>query len=189
MKALPMPSLKLLWVARIYAVWTLISSWVRLIFYSSGPHTEIATSSSKMELSSAAQIVHSLPRIPETSTIITHVVYSGPTASFVVEIVFFACLAFGLFLLNRSLGRLMVGAAALGLLAMTFYGVLYLVYSATMASSVSSGFHHTFLIILAGSYCNAVLLFGYIWLALQPPESPKNHHDYSLPNHPLPQSC
>jgi len=152
MKALPRPSLTLLWVARLYAVWELVSRLVRLIFYSSGPNTTICTYSSN-------------------SKVATYVVYSGPTASFVAEIVFFACLAFGLFLLHRPLGRIMVGSAAVGLLFMSSFWVLRVVYSLSMANSISSDFlYHKFLLLLAGSYCGAVLQVGYLWLALLPPE-------------------
>jgi hypothetical protein len=151
MKALRKPSLTLLWVARLYAFWALIFRLVRLIFYSSVPNTIISD--------------HDV-----NSKVTTVVVYSGPTTSLLIEVVLLACLAFGLLMLHRTLGRMMVGIAAVGLLTISGYGVLHLVYSMATANSVSADLLHIKLpIILASFSCGAALMFANMWLALQPP--------------------
>jgi hypothetical protein len=171
MKALPRPSLTLLWIARLYAMWTLILSLVRLIFYSSVPNTIISD--------------HNV-----NSKVTTVVVYSGPTTSFLLEVVLLVCLTFGLLMLHRTLGRMMVGIAAVGLLTMSGYGILHLVYTMAMSNSVSAGFLHSkFPLILVSCFWNVVWQFVNIWLALRPPQNSKTSHHISGHDHPLPQSC
>ena len=162
----------LLWVARFYAVWAFAFNLIRLLYFSFGPNAVI--------------INH------DVHTGISYIVtYHGPTSSLLFHVLFYACLSFGLLLLHRLPGRIMVGIASVSLLAMDCYGGIHLAYLIAISNSVSAEFLHSKLsIIIAVSICNAALTFAYIWLALRPPEGTKSRNGNSLPNHhPLPQSC
>jgi hypothetical protein len=168
----------MLWIARLYAMWTCGFDFVRLISYSNEPDTVTII---KSATNSGA--------IPVTGTS-TVIVYHGPTASLFVTVCLSAFLIIGLLMLNRKLGRMIVGAAAVSLLSLTLYGLFHLLYLVATANSISTGFLHSiFPLILVSCFWNVVWQFVNIWLALRPPQNSKTSHHIPGNDHPLPQSC
>jgi hypothetical protein len=178
MKALPRPSLTMLWIARLYAMWVIGFDFVRLISYSNEPDTVTVinptTNSGAFPVTGATTVI----------------VHHGPTASLFVTVFISACLIIGLLMLNRKLGRMIVGASAVSLLSLTLYGLFHLLYLVATANSISTGFLHSKLpLILVSCFWNVVWQFVNIWLALRPPQNSKTFPHHSLPNSSLPQSC
>ncbi len=179
MKALPMPSLTMLWVARLYAVWIFGFDFVRWISYSNERDT----------VTIVMPATNYMSRIPETSVVNTVTVHHGPAASLFVTMFLSAFLVIGLLTLNRKFGRTIVGVAAVGFLSMTVYGVLHLVYDLATATSISSGFLHSiFPLILVSCFWNVVWQFVNIWLALRPPGRMNRIDRDNLPPFASPQS-
>jgi hypothetical protein len=148
----------MLWLARLYAVLALGFSLFRFISFSRDPETAVITYSPK-----------GVGMTGNSTTLITH----HATTTLFIGTLLLACLAFGLFMLNWKFGQRIVIAAALGSLALNFYGVLHLLYLSLLSNSpVSTYMHHPwFWEVFVGSTCNLVIQLGNIWLALRHPIS------------------
>lgn len=167
MKALPRPSLLVLWLARLYATCVLIFDLMRLVFYSTEPHRVIITQGAPQDAHTGSSSI---------------LVYSGPTASFLIQILLVAGLIFGLLMVHRKLGRTMVGIAALGLLSMAVYGAIRFFYLLAISNSIAVGFLHIklpFFLVSVG--CNILFQLANIWLALRPPHRMNMESDNSTP--------
>jgi hypothetical protein len=151
----PKPSLLMLWLARLYAVFALSLSLFRFVSFSREPDTVAINYS---------------PAPAEMTGNMTTVVAHHATSNLFVGTLLWACLAFGLSTLNRKSGQRIVLAAAIASIGLNFYGVSHLLYM--MALSNTLALHHAPLgEVFAGSACSLVIQLGNIWLALRPPIS------------------
>jgi len=165
----------LLWVARLYALWVLGFRLMHFVSYSREPDTVVVT-----------QFAHPAHTTGNISTVITH---HGPTVSLFVEVLLFACLTFGLLMVHRQVGRIMVGAAATCVLSMTIYNVLHLLYMLASANSISVAFLHiTLPLTLLSCVFTVAFQSVNICLALRPPGQSNNIDCDNLPPFASPQS-
>ena len=169
MKPSPKPSLLMLWIARLYAMFGLSLSLFHLISYSRVQDTAVITYSPR-----ASGMTGS------SSIIVTH---HAPAATLYIGTLLMASLALGLFMLNRKSGQMIVLAAALGSLGLNFYGVSHLLYLIMRSHHPFSAYmHHSwFWEVFVSSACIVVIQLGNMWLALRPPALDKNGESHLPP--------
>jgi xanthine/uracil/vitamin C permease (AzgA family) len=169
----------MLWIARFYAMWVCGFDFVRLISYSNEPDT--VTVVVNPAINSGA--------IPVTGTSAV-IVHHGPASSLIVTVLLSAFLIIGLLMIKRKFGRIILGTAAVSLLAITLYELFHLLFLVAKANSMSADFLQTkFPLILVACFWNAVWQFVNIWLTLRPPQNSNTSHPVPGNNYPLPQSC
>jgi hypothetical protein len=168
MKAFPKPSGTTLWIARLSALLFLGSNLARFVSYSSERDSVIVT-----------YLPHQTGMTGGTIVSVHH----GPTDSLFIHVLLFACLSFGLLMLNRKPARIMVMLAAACSIAVSFYGVFHLLYLITISRGPALALlHHVlFFEILVGCLGNLALQFAYFWLAFRPPASAEKGGGTDLP--------
>jgi hypothetical protein len=160
------PTLLMLWIARAFAVFALGLGLTKLVIYSGEPDRVVISESS----------VQLTAHIATTGSQTITYFHNGPTIGLYAHVVLFACLACGLFALNRRLARLAVVAVSCTLLAMSVFGLSDLIYQLVISNYVATAFwHFKFPAILINSACSTAFMALNIWLAARPPIANKPH--------------
>jgi hypothetical protein len=166
MKALPRPSLLVLWIVRIFAIYTLIQALFRFHFYYYSPEHVLRS----MIVSTESAETYRLSVLQAVS----------------VQIVIGAILVYGLFRLTSLATRYLLGISV----SIAFFRVSYHffkgLYVLAILPAKYAAASHILLMAEIFQFAELILLLAVVWISLRPPEFSKSADDNILPNLPHP---
>jgi hypothetical protein len=172
MKPLQMLDHVMLWVARFYAVFLVISNFAQLVLHSSDPDRVVITHFCGANA----------PGFTGTELISTGY-YHGPTTDLATQVLLYSCIAAGLLIIYRKFARKLVISAATISIGIGIYGVLRLAYLIAFSSSpgLAGLSDSSFLKIISGCALHTIVQAGNIWLVLRFPVSAGKSGDADHP--------